>query len=226
MADRCIHANFTFNWYIFFWIHDWYSMNEISLQVLLKLCTIFADNWWNGQWFCEESIKSKHSTLFPKWVIFCDQTCKCKIISEQISKIHNFSEISKIMKANFKICQDWKQGHFRWGLRDGPSHFPFLWKMSALLPFDSAWMPSYTRKCEPAKKIKKIKPIKLILLKLTSRIKITGHVECGNSKLGPKAIKLALHFSFYLKIKNKSVWLGDWYGRDDRTSIQYLVSFQ
>ena len=40
------------------------------LQVISKTYAIFVGDWWNRQWFCGGSIKSKHNTLFPKWAIF------------------------------------------------------------------------------------------------------------------------------------------------------------
>ena len=43
-----------------------------SGQGFPTMCTIFVGNWWNGQWFYGELMKSQHNTIFPKWESFCD----------------------------------------------------------------------------------------------------------------------------------------------------------
>ena len=73
------------------------------LQVISKICTVFADDWWNRQWFCGGSIKTKHNTLFPKWVIFFnDWSCKyIKIKNQQNSWI--IIEIWTYLRKIWKI---------------------------------------------------------------------------------------------------------------------------
>ena len=67
-ADRCIHANSIPKRYVYIYTspHDWYPTYKTSLQVISKICTNFAGDWWKRKWFCRELIKSKHNTLFPK----------------------------------------------------------------------------------------------------------------------------------------------------------------
>ena len=80
---------FTFISPILFWLID--QMYMVPLLRISKIHTIFASDWWNGQWFCREPIKSKHNTLFPKRETFSyDWSCKCIIILQQISKIRYF----------------------------------------------------------------------------------------------------------------------------------------
>ena len=73
--------------YISFSPYDWYPIYTISLQVISKIYTIFAGDWWNRQ-FWRGLIKSKHDILFWNWVNFCDRSCKNTIILQWISKIH------------------------------------------------------------------------------------------------------------------------------------------
>ena len=47
-------------------------------------------------------------------------------------------------------------------------------------------------------------------------------MKYDNSKLGPKTMKPALESFFKLENQKQS---SDWYGWDDRTPIQYIVSF-
>ena len=67
--------------YLFCFSHDWYpEIYTICLQMIAKMCIILAGDWQNRQWFCRGSMKSKHNTLFPKYMI----------IFQQISKIDKF----------------------------------------------------------------------------------------------------------------------------------------
>ena len=74
--------------YLFCFSHDWYLyIYTISLQVIFKICTIFASDWRNRQWFFRGLIKSKHWTLFPKWRIFCGWSPKYMIIVHQVGNV-------------------------------------------------------------------------------------------------------------------------------------------
>ena len=103
ITDWLIHANFIIIW--LFFPHYWYPIYRISLQVISKICTIFASYCLNSQWFCRGSIKSKHTALFPKWVFyfFCDSSCKHMVISQ-----HFVLQFCSFVPAQFKSIFFWE----------------------------------------------------------------------------------------------------------------------
>ena len=90
-----------------FFPHDWYLIHTISFQVVSKMYTIFAQDWWNKQWFRIGSIKSKHyfqnEIKNHHLICVCDWSCKYIIISKQISEI--------LIKFNFGYHWIWLSNH-------------------------------------------------------------------------------------------------------------------